>query len=171
MSIIWQACAEREWCVQIPFDGKKCIGARACIRVLEENGDYFLEIEIAGARERMPLGNSCLEARYYVFAAKVCVANMQATPHSLDFDVVLRLCIDANIGPIHIGECVDIYRQHVRIGFFTVDELAKLDLRHPMLGLTTGDRSRGKDRAYAYVETALSEQALQSLTRSLADMR
>jgi hypothetical protein len=46
MSVIWEACAGKEWCVHIPFDGDKCLSARACIRVLEENAKFFLEIEI-----------------------------------------------------------------------------------------------------------------------------
>lgn len=171
MSVIWEACAGKEWCVQIPFDGKKCLSARACIRIIEETGNFFLEIELAGNRQRIPIGNSCVDARYYVFVARVCMANVRATPHSLDFDVVLRLCIDASIGPIHIGECVDVYSQHVSIGFFTVDELAKLNISHPMAGLSQGGRGTGPEKAYAYVETGISSKALESLTQKLSEMR
>ena len=170
MGVIWEACAGKKWCVHIPFDGDKCLEARACIRVIEEGGNFFLEIEIAGNRQRIPLGNSCVEARYYVFAAKVCVANFSASAHSLSFDVVLRLCIDANIGPIHIGECVDLYSQHVNIGFFTVDQLAKLNFSHPMAGISSGGRELGGEKAYAYVETGISAKALESLTHKLSGM-
>jgi hypothetical protein len=131
MTVIWQACAGHEWCVHIPFDGDKCLSAQVCVRVLEEGTNFFLEVEILGARERIPLGNACLEARYYVFAAKACVANLNVQPHRLQFDIVLRLCIDASIGPIHVGECVDIYKQHVSIGFLTASELETLEMAHP----------------------------------------
>ena len=171
MGVIWEACAGKKWCVHIPFDGDKCLEARACIRVIEEGGNYFLEVEVAGNRARMALGNSCVEARYYVFAAKVCVANFAPSAHRLDFDVVLRLCIDANIGPIHIGECVDIYSQHVSIGFFTVDELKALGFNHPIGGVSQRGRSLGGERAYAYVETGISTKALDALTHQLSEMR
>lgn len=170
MSVIWEACAGKEWCVQIPFDGKKCFSAHACIRIIEEAGNFFLEIELAGNRQRIPIGNSCVDARYYVFVARVCMANVRATPHSLDFDVVLRLCIDASIGPIHIGECVDVYSQHVSIGFFTVEQLAKLNIDHPVSGLSRGGSAMGAEKAYAYVETGISAQALASLTKQLSAM-
>ena len=150
-----------------PIRRRKCLEARACIRVIEEVGNFFIEIEIAGNRQRIPLGNSCVEARYYVFAAKVCVANFAATAHSLNFDVVLRLCIDANLGPIHIGECIDVYSQHVSIGFFTVDELTRLGFAHPIVGVS----GRGGDKAYAYVETSISKKALEELERKLSETR
>src|SRR5438876_7395103 len=121
MSVIWEACAGKKWCVHIPFDGEKCLEAQACVRVLEEGGNFYFEVQIGGEHARIPLGNSCAEARYYVFAAKACIANLNITAHSINFDIVLRLCIDANIGPIHIGECVDVYQQHIAFGLFNVN--------------------------------------------------
>jgi hypothetical protein len=163
MSVIWEACAGKEWCVQIPFDGKKCFSARACIRVLEENAKFYLEIEIAGNRQRIPLANGCLEARYYVFAAKACITNVKVVGKSIDFDVVLRLCIDVNIGPIHIGECVDIYRHHVHIGFLKMAELAALGFDNPIAGV----KSVGDEPVTAYVETDISVTALEELHLAL----
>jgi hypothetical protein len=98
-----------------------------------------------------------------VFVAKACIANFKADAHSLDFDIVLRLCIDASLGPIHIGECVDIYSQHVHIGFFTVEELTKLGFQQPVSGIG----SMAKERAVAYVETGLSKKAFEGLQGQL----
>jgi hypothetical protein len=137
MTILWQACAEQEWCVQIPLDGKKCLSAKACIRVLEEGTAFFLEIELLGARERIPLGNSCVEARYYVFAAKACIANLDVQPRNIQFDVILQLCIDANLGPLHVSECLNIYKQHVRIAFLSGVDLEALEVSHPSRHILT----------------------------------
>jgi hypothetical protein len=167
MGTIWEACASKKWCVKIPFDGEKCLEGRACIRVIVEGSKFFLEIEIGGIRQRIPLGNSCVEARYYVFAAKACVANWKQEAHSIQFDIVLRLCIDANIGPIHVGECVDIYRQHVTIGTFTVDQLSQLGFDNPIGSV----RGVGADAAYAYVETALTAGADKKLEHSFSAMK
>src|SRR5260370_3490175 len=105
MGTIWEACASKKWCIKIPFDGEKCLEARACIRVIAEGSNLFIEIEIAGNRQRIPIGNSCVEARWYVFAAKACVANLTRTDHSIQLDISLRLSIDANTGPIHVAPC------------------------------------------------------------------
>ena len=171
MSVIWEACAGKKWCVHIPFDGDKCLEARACIRVIVEGTNFFLEIEIAGVRQRIPLGNSCVEARYYVFAAKACLANVSVTRTAINFDVVLRLCIDANIGPIHIGECVDVYSQHVTIGISTVVELAALGITPPMHGVSLRGASFGSETAYAYVETGMPAQARDELAQKLAAIK
>ena len=162
MSVLWEACAGQEWCIQIPFDGKKCLSARACIRAIEEGGKFLLEIEIGGNRERIPLGNGCVEARYYVFAAKACITNVKVSGKTIDFDVVLRLCIDANIGPIHIGECVDIYRQHIHVGFFTMAELAAFGFENPIANVTI----MANEKIYAYAATELSRPALEELESS-----
>ena len=170
MSVIWEACAGKKWCVHIPFDGEKCLDAQACVRVLEEGGNFYFEVQIGGEHARIPLGNSCAEARYYVFAAKACIANLNITAHSINFDIVLRLCIDANIGPIHIGECVDVYQQHIAIGFFTVNELAKFGFPHPAVGAMSKGKNLGNERAYASVETAPSSGARDALADALLRM-
>jgi hypothetical protein len=167
MTTIWEACAGKKWCVKIPFDGEKCLEARACIRILFEGSAFFIEIEIAGNRQRIPIGNSCLEARYYVFAAKACLANLKQTPHSIEFDIVLRLCIDANLGPFHIGECVDVYRQHVSIATLTVHELTQLGFDHPVGGV----KGLESEDAYAFVETELSAEAGKKLEHSFSGMK
>ena len=168
MTVIWQGCAGHKWCVHIPFDGDKCLEASACVRLLEENATFYLEVEIAGIKQRMNLGNSCIEARWYVFAAKVCAANVNISAHSISFDLVLRLCIDANLGPIHIGECVDILRQHVQIGFFTMAQLGQLGI--PPEALPAGAmKTRGE--AYGSVETQISTHALTSLEKQLDQMK
>lgn len=164
MTVIWEACAGHRWCVHIPFDGDKCLDARACVRVLEENARFYLEVEIAGNKQRINLGNSCVEARWYVFAAKVCVVNLNITAHSISFDVVLRLCIDVNLGPIHIGECVDILKQHVQIGFFTIAQLGKLGVSADAI---PGGARRGESHVYAYVETQLPPAAAGQLETEL----
>jgi hypothetical protein len=163
MTVIWEGCAGHKWCVHIPFDGDKYLDARACVRVLEENAKFYLEVEIAGNKQRINLGNSCVEARWYVFAAKVCVTNVDIKAHSIAFDLVLRLCIDVNLGPIHIGECVDILRQHVQIGFFAIAELSKLGFAPEAV---PGGAKRGAEHVYAYVETGLSDAAAAELEKA-----
>jgi hypothetical protein len=165
MTVLWERCESHEWCVNIPFDGKKCVGARACVRLIEDNARYYLEIEIAGIRQRVDLGDTCVEARWYVFAAKVCLANVQQTSgSSVSFDVVLRLCVDVKLGPIHIGECLDLFRQHVDIHY-----LKEADLKALGLSLeSVPAQSRKTDGAYAYVETAISKKADSDLDKALA---
>jgi hypothetical protein len=163
MSVLWERCERKEWCVKIPFDGRKCISASGCVRLIEENGSYYLEVEVGDVRQRMNLGNSCVEARWYVFAAKVCLGNVQQAGSTISFDVILRLCVDANLGPIHIGECVDLFRQHVDIHFLTEADLRGLGLTAE--GIPGQARRRGGG-AYAYVETQLKPQHAANLEKA-----
>lgn len=159
MATLWEQCAGYKWCVQIPFDGEQCLEGRACVRVGETSGSFYLELDAAGNTQRIPLGNACVEVRWYVFAAKACLANVNIGDHQIDFDIVLQLCIDANIGPIHIGECVEILKQHVQIGFFTVQELASLGFNNA-LGMVD---ALGSSRQAAYAQTSISQKALEHL--------
>jgi hypothetical protein len=163
MSVLWERCERKEWCVNIPFDGKKCVSASGCVRLIEESGNYYLEIEIGDVRQRMNLGNSCIEARWYVFAAKVCLGNVQQAGSTISFDVILRLCVDVNLGPIHIGECVDLFRQHVEIHLLTDADLRELGFSVEGIPGRARGRSGG---AYAYVETQLKPENAAKLEKA-----
>lgn len=156
MSTIWEQCASKEWCLKVPFDGDRCFSVTACVRVLQEGATFFLEIEAGGNRERMRLADACIETRYYVFAAKACAANVKIQAHTLDFDIVIKLCIDVDLGPIgHIQECVDVYSQHVVIGFYTDEQLAAVGLKHPAIA---GDAS--SPMTPAHIELNIPEERL-----------
>lgn len=166
MAVLWQTCFGKEWCVRIPFDGERCLKAEGCIRLVERNADFFIEIDAAGLRREMPLGNGCMELRWYVFAAKACIQNVAVSDRNIHFDVAIKLCIDASIGPISIGECVDVFRQHVAIGRFTPRELAASGMSPPYwdIGATA------VPDIFGYCELEVSADARKALDAAFANM-
>jgi hypothetical protein len=116
MPTIWQQCYDHEWCVNIPFDGRRCFGIHACVRIIEEPPAFFLELELNGQRQRINLANACVNIPVSIFNLKVCIVNLNISAHSVSFDISVDGCINVSVGPVGINECVPLARQHVVIG-------------------------------------------------------
>ena len=106
MATIWEQCYDHQWCVHIPLDGNRCFGIHACVRVVEDSGSFFLELQLNGVVKRINLANVCVDLPVSIFDLKVCIANLFIGGiHTLiQFDISLDGCIKVDVGPIHLEE-------------------------------------------------------------------
>ncbi len=119
--VIW----EKEWrervCVKIPFDGTKCLEIVVAVRIIEDNKQYFVELQLFGERRRFGIANVC----YPVFTVgigslTVCTSNVEIGGGRLaKFTLSVNGCIGAKIGPINVRKCWKLFDQ--TIVFFHFD--------------------------------------------------
>lgn len=126
MQVIWEKCFREEVCVKIPFDGKQCVSASGCVRILQEGGIYKIEIELFGSRKKFDLLDQCITGFSIGIASlKVCISKLRIVDGSLKgVRIEARLCIGAKIGPINIEKCWDVIGTD--INFFYFDEVDKI---------------------------------------------
>lgn len=122
LQVIWEKCFKEEVCVKIPFDGKKCVSASGCVRILLEGGVYKLEVELFGKRKKFDLANQCITAFTVGIASlKVCISKLKIEGGKLKgLRVTARLCIGTKIGPINVEKCWDVIATD--INFFHLTE-------------------------------------------------
>jgi hypothetical protein len=111
----WEKCWDPQACVHIPFDGDKCIGAHACVRIIEDGGTFFIEAELNGNTVRYALADACIPALSIGIATlEVCVTNLNVQNNQLkSLRLQVKGCVGADIGPIHIGQCWDLFGQDI----------------------------------------------------------
>jgi hypothetical protein len=128
LQVIWEKCFREEICIQIPFDGKKCLSASGCVRILLEGGVYKLEIELFGARKKFDLIEQCVTGFTVGIASlKVCIAKLIVENGRLNgVRLTARLCIGAKIGPINVEKCWDVIATDVKFLHFA--EYQKADM-------------------------------------------
>jgi hypothetical protein len=113
--IIWERCFDAEECVKIPFDGRKCLGIHACVRIIEEGGVFFAELQVFGSRIRYALANVCYPV-YSVGVAslEVCTTNINAPNGNLEsLDITVKGCVGGNVGPVNIQKCWSLLNQTI----------------------------------------------------------
>lgn len=59
LSVIWEECVDKKLCIKLPIIGKKCVRIQACVRVVQESGTIYVEVEAFGKRWRYALTNAC----------------------------------------------------------------------------------------------------------------
>ncbi|MGA2691451.1 MAG: hypothetical protein ABSF76_03715 [Opitutaceae bacterium] len=121
----WEQCWDPQVCANIPFVGNKCVGAHICVRIIEDNGTFYLEGEVNGQTARYALADSCIPAFSVGIATlEICVANINIVGGALrGLDLVVKACLGADIGPIHVGQCWDLYDQHIPFTLLSAAEL------------------------------------------------
>jgi hypothetical protein len=120
LRVVWESCFRKEVCVRIPFDGKKCISASGCLRILLENGVYKLEISLFGVRKSFPLVDQCITGfTVGVASVQVCVSGVKLDGGRLrSVRLTARLCIGTKIGPIDIKKCWDVISAEIKLFAF-----------------------------------------------------
>lgn len=103
--VIWEKCFREEICVKIPFDGRKCLKAEACIRILESGGRFYIELQLFGGKVRYELANACFPAYTIGIARLEVCANVGKDSVCLG----AKLCIGGKIDGIDLGKCWKIY--------------------------------------------------------------
>jgi hypothetical protein len=112
---IWEQCWDPKACVHIPFNGDKCIGFHACVRIVEDGGTLYLEAEVNGQTFRYALANACIPALSIGIATlEVCVTDLEVSGGSLkSLTLSVKGCVGGDIAGIHIGHCWDLYNQKI----------------------------------------------------------
>lgn len=111
--VIWEKCFREEICINIPFDGKKCATAEACIRIVEAGGKFYIELQLFGSKVRYELANACFPA-YTIGVAELEVC---ASVGKDSVCIGAKLCI----GALGLKKCWKIYEGCVR--FMSAAEL------------------------------------------------
>jgi hypothetical protein len=104
-AVIWEQCFKEEICVNIPFDGKKCLTAEACIRILENNGEYFIELQAFGNKVRYKLASTC----FPVYTIGIASLQVCASVKTNEICLVVKLCIGGKIDGIDLEKCWKVY--------------------------------------------------------------
>lgn len=120
--VIWKKEVEKKWSIKIRGKEVASWTLNGSVALVEENGTFYVELEIEGERARFALADACFPFQYLVFKLEACFANLVFdgnTPKS--FDIVINACIDASvklpvIGRVGIKECVNLFKE--RITFF-----------------------------------------------------
>lgn len=116
-AVVWEQCFKEEICVNIPFDGKKCLTAQACIRILENGGEYFVELQVFGNKVRYKLASTCFPVYTIGIASLQVCASVQAS----EICLVVKLCIGGKIDGINLEKCWKVYEGC--IAFISVGDL------------------------------------------------
>jgi hypothetical protein len=109
--IIWQQCWDPKACVHNPFGNDWCLGFHACVRVVDDGGTYFLELEVNGNVARVQLANACYPVYSIGIATlEVCVDGLQVVGNQLkSIHLIVKACVGGDVGPVHIGQCWTLY--------------------------------------------------------------
>ena len=123
--VIWRQGFKQELCADIPFIGRQCVSASAEVRVLEEGGTYYLEIEVLGYTERYNLADACFPAVSYGLASvKVCVKNPDISGGVLkSFSITAELCIGAKLLGQNLEQCWDVLNTRIVVAKAAHSEL------------------------------------------------
>jgi len=113
-SVVWQACIDEERCISV-LGRRYCIRIAACIRILFENNNYFLEIEAFGQRWRWNLTNAC----HTFYEVGIARFKLCAEPRERGVRLILEGCL----GVDSVEKCWTLYAADVT--FFRISELAR----------------------------------------------
>lgn len=120
--IIWERCFKKKICIKIPFDGKKCASVRACIRILHEKANYYLELQVFGGRKRVNLTNGCFDLSFGIGSVRVCVKADVSDDKISGVTIAIKLCVGKKIDGINLSKCWTVYKG--RIKFLAVNSLS-----------------------------------------------
>jgi hypothetical protein len=95
---------------------------------VEDNGTLYIEGEIDGNTARYELANGCIPAYSVGFAhLDICVSNIDVQAGTLrSLTLTVKVCVGADIGPIHLGQCWDLFNQEIHFHNFSAGEVADL---------------------------------------------
>lgn len=120
--VIWQQCWDQKACIHNPWGADWCLGIHACVRIVDESGTYFLELEVNGGVVHYQLANACFPVfTYGVASLQVCVDNLQVVNNQLkSLHLIVKGCVGGHVGPVDIGHCWDLFNSVIT--FFMVDD-------------------------------------------------
>jgi hypothetical protein len=139
----WEQCWDPRICADIPFDGTKCIGFHACVRIIEDKGSFYIEAEVNGQAARYEIANACIPTfSVGIGHLDVCLSNVTIVDGQLkSIDLTVKACVGGDIGPIHLGQCWDLFNQHIQFSVITAADIEGIS------------GARGIDKAFKFVVT------------------
>ncbi len=123
-SVLWSKSFREEACINIPLIGRRCVGVSASVAVVEENSNFYIEIEVLGYRQKFELGNACFPVNYGIGSIDVCVSNLDLSDNTLrSFDIVVKLCIGVRLLGQNLHQCWDVLRKRIVVSRASIKEL------------------------------------------------
>lgn len=130
--LIWEKCVSKRWCVKIKFPKfERCWQLDGCVRVVEEGGTFFLELQLEGIRKRFDIANACVSLPAPPFELKVCVADIEVSDgRPVSFSIVVQGCIGVDLPrPLpDLRECVTLYAAKISLPSLSLREALRLQL-------------------------------------------
>src|SRR4051812_39897899 len=100
-TVIWGACWDPGFCVHIPWPWNKdvCAKAHVCVRIVEDAGHYFIELELNGSKRQYDLVNACVPAFTIGPASlEVCVGNLVVQGGKIkSVDLTVKVCLGIDV--------------------------------------------------------------------------
>ena len=118
LSVIWEECIDKKICIKLPIIGKKCVRIRACVRIIQESGTIYVEVEAFGKRWRYALTNACHTViEWGIGRLRLCVGTISGGVR-----IVLQGCIAVD----GIKKCWTLIAKEIR--FVKLSELKEGEL-------------------------------------------
>lgn len=122
LSVIWEECIDKKICIKLPIIGKKCVRIQACVRVVQENGTIYIEVEAFGKRWRYALTDACHTLlEWGIGRLRLCVKTISGG---------VRIVLEGCIAVGGIKKCWTLVAKEIR--FVSMSELSEGELM--MLG-------------------------------------
>jgi hypothetical protein len=75
-SVIWEKCVEKKWEIKIRGRVVASRTLNGCVRLIEDGGTIYVELQIEGERARFALTDTCFPLRYTIFTLEGCFSNI-----------------------------------------------------------------------------------------------
>lgn len=142
--VVWNWSYDHEYCIHIPFVGKKCVTINVGISILESDGKYSVEVQFMGHHASVALFSGChTVVSVSVGHLEICLTPDVQSGSLKGFDIKVKACV----GILGIDKCFDLYSKHIVVT--TLAELPREMLDHPAFaGLKASDPGAPKYIAF-----------------------
>lgn len=118
LSVIWEECIDEEICIPNPFGDDWCADVKACLRLIDDGGTVYVEVEAFGGRWRYALTSACHTVYSVgILSLKLCIETINGGVR-----LVLQGCLEVS----GIGKCWDLIAQDIR--FIRISDLQAANL-------------------------------------------
>jgi len=130
--VIWERCWDPGFCVHIPWPWNKdvCVSAHVCVRIAEDQGRYYAEIQLNGVSQQFDLIDTCYPALTIGLASlEVCTQDPQFDQGKLkSVRIVVKACVGIDFGPVHARRCFDLLNEVITFFYLKGSDLQALGL-------------------------------------------
>ncbi len=156
--LIWEECVKDELCIKV-FGQNECVEVSACVRIIFESANYYVEVETFGERWKWNLTKACYDfLEYGIVRLRLCV--------SPDGKNGAKIVLEACLGVASVSKCWTLLAEDVAWSF---DEIASAgDLKKIEESAISTFSTKPSDRASLLVSASstLSPSEIEETTRS-----